>query len=148
MLSLMKVTLISKINWLQVVHVYFYGVPFSTEREWEKKKKSEKKKGKRLSPSAAFSDQILIPWQTIECTRLNNSRSLEFTWEERGRNVGSFSWTAAARSSLKKSDGYLFSFELFQESCFHPYIGVHILCTALDPFQENLRAYFKGIYFI
>ena len=148
MLSLMKVALISKINWLKVAYVYFYGVPFSTEREWEKKKKSEKKKGKRLSPSAAFSDQILIPWQTIECTRLNNSRSLEFTREERGRNVGSFSWTAAARSSPKKSDGYFFFFNLFQESCFHPYIGVHILCTALDPFQENLRAYFKGIYFI
>ena len=147
MLSLMKVALISKTNWLKVAYVYFYGVPFSTEREWEKRK-NQKKKGKRLSPSAALSDRILIPWQTIECTRLNNSRSLEFTREERGRNVGSFSWTAAARSSPKKSDGYFFFFELFQESCFHPYIGVHILCTALDPFQENLRAYFKGIYFI
>ena len=49
MLSLMKVTLISKINWLQVAHVYFYGVPFSTEREWEKKKKSEKR-GKGCHP--------------------------------------------------------------------------------------------------
>ena len=48
---------------------------------------------------------------------------------------------------LRKVMG-IFFFELFQESCFHPYIGVHILCTALDPFQENLRAYFKGIYFI
>ena len=126
----------------------FLWCSFFDRKGMRKKEKIRKKKGKRLSPSAAFSDQILIPWQTIECTRLNNSRSLEFTREERGRNVGSFSWTAAARSSPKKSDGYFFFFNLFQESCFHPYIGVHILCTALDPFQENLRAYFKGIYFI
>ena len=113
----------------------------------EKKRKIQKKKGKRLSPSAAFSDQILIPWQTIECTRLNNSCSLEFTREERGGTWAPFPEQRLLGPRLRKVMG-IFFFQLFQESCFHPYIGVHILCTALDPFQENLRAYFKGIYFI
>ena len=54
----MKVTLISKINWLQVAHVYFYGVPFSTEREWEKKKKSEKKGEKAVTLSCFLRSNI------------------------------------------------------------------------------------------
>ena len=54
----MKVTLISKINWLQVAHVYSYGVPFSTEREWEKKKKSEKKGEKAVTLSCFLRSNI------------------------------------------------------------------------------------------
>ena len=96
----------------------FLWCSFFDRKGMRKKEKIRKKKGKRLSPSAAFSDQILIPWQTIECTRLNNSRSLEFTREERGRNVGSFSWTAAARSSPKKSDGYFFFLSFFKKVVF------------------------------
>ena len=137
----MKVTLISKINWLQVAHVYFYGVPFSTEREWEKKKKSEKK-GKRLSPSAAFSDQILIPWQTIECTRLNNSRSLEFTREERGGTWAPFPEQRLLGPRLRKVMGIFFFFLAFSRKLFSP---LHRCAYSLHC-SRSFSGEFKGLF--
>ena len=119
----------------------FLWCSFLDRKGMRKKEKIRKKKGKRLSPSAAFSDQILIPWQTIECTRLNNSRSLEFTREERGRNVGSFSWTAAARSSPKKSDGYFF-FWAFSRKLFSP---LHRCAYSLHC-SRSFSGEFKGLF--
>ena len=137
----MKVTLISKINWLQVAHVYFYGVPFSTEREWEKKKKSEKKKGEKAVTLSCFLRSNI---DTMANNRMHQTQQqlLFGVYSRReGRNVGSFSWTAAARSSPKKSDGYFF-FSAFSRKLFSP---LHRCAYSLHC-SRSFSGEFKGLF--
>ena len=113
----------------------------------EKKRKNQKKKGEKAVTLSCFLRSNI---DTMANNRMHQTQQqpLWSLLERRGGGTWApFPEQRLLGPRLRKVMG-IFFFELFQESCFHPYIGVHILCTALDPFKENLRAYFKGIYFI